>query len=151
MEHISDIKLLDYVAGKLAGKEIEQVRWHIAECADCASRYQQARLLWHTLGKWQVDPSAHQIAGRVEALAAERQSQHRPVHKVFAAFRIAAAIILAIGGGHLLARFSAPSNEPTAIISTDKPQYLAALGFEWSSELTWTVLQEDVQSGANQP
>ena len=149
MKHISEIEFLHYVGGKLAAQESEQVRRHIAECSDCASRHQQTRQMWHTLGKWQVDSSAHQIAGRVEALAAERQSQHRPVHKVFAAFRIAAAIILAIGGGHLLARFSAPSNEPTAIISTDKPQYLAALGFEWSSELTWTVLEENTQNGAN--
>ena len=158
MEHISEIKLLDYVAGKLAGAETEQVRRHIAECSDCASRHQQTRQMWDTLGAWQVDSSAHQIADRIEALAVESKPQRRPERKVsipfrssvLAAFRIAAAIILAIGGGHLLGRFSAASNEPTAIISPDKPQYLAALGFEWSSELTWTVLEENAQNGANQ-
>ncbi len=151
MEHISEIKLLDYVAGRLPGSEIEHIRRHIAQCGDCATRCRQVRQMWDALGKWQIDSSAHQIADRVEALAAESKSQRRPLHKVFAVLRIAAAIILAVGGGYLLGRFTTSSSEPTAIISTDKPHYLAALGFEWSSELTWTVLEEDVQSGANQP
>ena len=158
MEHISEIKLLDYVAGKLAPSETEQVRRHIAECADCAGRHQKTRQMWDTLGKWQVDSSAHHIADRIEVLAAESKPQRRPERKalvpfrssVLAALRIAAAIILAVGGGHVLGRFTAASSERTATISTDKPGYLAALSFEWSSELTWTVLQEDAQSGANQ-
>jgi anti-sigma factor RsiW len=159
MEHISEIRLLDYVAGRLPGAESELVRRHIAECADCASRHQQTLETWETLGKWQVDSSAHQIADRIEALSAESKHQRRPEPRVFfplrssvlAAIRVAAAIILAVGGGHLLGRFTAASNQQTATISTDKPGYLAALSFEWSSELTWTVLQEDAQSGANQP
>jgi anti-sigma factor RsiW len=157
MEHTTEIELLDYVAGRLAASETDQVRRHIAECADCAGRYRQTRQMWDTLGKWQVDSSDHQIADRIQALAAESKPQRRPEPRVFfpfrgsvlAALRIAAAIILAVGGGHLLGRFTAASNEPTAIISTDKPRYIAALGFEWSSELTWTVLEENEESGAN--
>jgi anti-sigma factor RsiW len=158
MEHISDIKLLDYVGGKLAAQESEQVRRHIAECSGCAGRHQQTRQMWGALGAWQVDSSAHQIADRIEVLAGESELQRRLARKalvpsrgsLLAALRIAAAIIIGGGGGHLLGRFTAPSGESTPVISTDKPQYLAALGFEWSSELTWTVLQEDVQNGANQ-
>jgi len=157
MEHISEITLLDYMAGKLAADESEPVRRHIAECSACASRHQQTRQMWDTLGEWQVDSSAHQVADRIEVLANESERQRRPERKiliplrssVLAAFRIAAALILAVGGGHLLGRFSAASDEPTAVISTDKPRYIAALGFEWSSELTWTVLDEDAQSGAS--
>jgi len=157
MKHISEIKLLDYLAGRLAADESEPVRRHIAECSDCASRHQQSRQTWNTLGKWQVDSSAHQIADRIEVLANESERQRRSERKilipfrnsVLAAFRIAAAIILAVGGGHLLGRFSAASDEPKAVISIDKPRYIAALGFEWSSELTWTVLEEDAQSGAS--
>ncbi len=159
MEHISEIKLLDYVADKLPASESEHIRRHIAQCSDCASRCQQVRQMWDTLGNWQVDSSAHQVADRIEALAAESESRRHSKRKVLipwpssvlAVVRIAAAIILAVGGGHLLGRFTTPSSEPTPTISTDKPQYLAALGFEWSSDLTWTVLEEDVQSGANQP
>ena len=159
MKHISESELLDYAAGKLPGSESEQVRRHIAECVDCEKRHKQTLATWELLGTWRVDPSAHQVADRVESLARQQEAHGRselkasiPLRRsLLPALRIAAAVLIAIGGGHLLGRLTAPSNGPTPVISTEKPRYLAALGFEWSSELTWTVLQEDTQSGANQP
>jgi anti-sigma factor RsiW len=157
MEHISDLKLLDYVAGRLTAPESEHVREHIAACSACASRRREAAAVWNALGKWQVDASAHPVAGRIEALAAESPPDRQPRltallpfrKSVLAVLRIAAAIIIAVTGGHLLGRYSAPRSAPGAPTADSMPRYIAALGFEWSSELTWTVLQEDVPGGAN--
>jgi hypothetical protein len=35
-------------------------------------------------------------------------------------------------------------------VSDDRPRYVAALGFEWSSGLTWAVLEEDNPGGVHQ-
>jgi anti-sigma factor RsiW len=153
MEHISEIILLDYVAGRLEASESEQVRQHIAVCSDCASRHENIAQTWDALGHWQIDSSAHQVADHIEALAAESQS--RP--KIFislrspatAALRIAAAVILAVAGGHWLGRYGVPSTPPPAG-PDEGPRYVAALGFEWSSGLTWAVLEEDNPGGMNQ-
>jgi len=149
---------LDYVAGRLTAPESEQVREHIAACSACASRSRETAAVWNALGKWQVDTSGHEVATRVETLAAGSPPGRQPRltapvsfrKSVFAALRIAAAIIIAVTGGHLLGRYSAPRSGADAPAADSGPRYLAALGFEWSSELTWTVLEEDAPSGANQ-
>lgn len=157
MEHVTEIKLLDYVGGRLPASETEQVRRHIVECSACANRYRQALAMWDALGEWQIDSSAHQIAGRIEALARQGESRQRPGPKVLiplrdslaSTLRIAAAIIIAITGGYILGKYSAARPVPEAPTADGGPRYLAALGFEWSSDLTWTVLEEETPSGAS--
>jgi anti-sigma factor RsiW len=154
MRHIDDSEIYQYVSGGLPEAKAQQIRRHIAECEACRSRYQDVVALWDTLGIWQVDSSGHQIAGRIEAIAAKADSDQRkswartvPFVRSFAsAFRVAAAIIIAIGGGHLLGRYSLPRSKPVLSVAQDRPKYVAALGFEWSSELTWTVLEEETIS-----
>jgi len=157
MEHVNDLKLLDYVGGRLPAAESEQVRRHIAKCSACASRYREALATWDALGEWRIDPSAHQVAGRIETLAAQAESQQRPKRTMLiplrdslvAALRIAAAIIIATSGGYVLGKYSTPQNAPITPMVETGPRYLAALDFEWSSELTWTVLEENTAGGAN--
>lgn len=154
MRHIDDSEIYQYVSGGLPEAKVQQIRRHVAECEACRSRYQDAVALWDTLGRWQVDSSGHQIADRIEALAAKTEPDQRekktgtiPFIRSFAsAFRIAAAIIIAIGGGHLLGRYSLPRSKPVPSVTQDRPKYVAALDFEWSSELTRTVLEEDTAS-----
>ena len=154
MRHIDDSEIYQYVSGELPEAKVRQIRQHVAECEDCQSRYRETMVLWDTLGSWQVDSSGHQIADRIEAIAAKAESDQResrtrtiPFIRSFAsALRIAAAIIIAIGGGHMLGRYSLPRSRQVASVTQDKPKYVAALGFEWSSELTWTVLEEDTIS-----
>jgi anti-sigma factor RsiW len=158
MKHVNNIKLLDYVAGKLPVSEAEQVRRHIVECSDCASRYREALATWGALGEWRVDPSAHLIAERIETLTIEnvpeRQQQPPkamiPLRSSFvAALRIAAAVIIAATCGYVLGKYSAPRSAPEPPAAGGGPRYLAALDFQWSSGLTWTVLEQDAASGAN--
>jgi anti-sigma factor RsiW len=154
MGHINDSQIYQYVSGQLPEAEVQRIRRHIADCEVCQSRYQESLALWDTLGQWQVDSSGHQIADRIEALAAKTESdpgENRtrtiPFMRYFASvLRIAAAIIIAVSGGHLLGRYSLSRSAPGPSVAQDRPKYVAALGFEWSSELTWTVLEEETVS-----
>ena len=67
------------------------------------------------------------------------------------AARVAAAIILAIWGGHLLGEYGQSPSTPDVPMPQEKPRYVAALGFEWSSELTLTVLDEETTPGEVNP
>lgn len=159
MEHINDIEWLEYVSGQLTEARVRQIRRHIAECDVCEKRYQDTVDLWNAMGQWRVDPSGHEIADRIEALAGKNESNQRlghagamPFLRSFSAvLRVAAAIILAIGGGHLLGRYSVSKSIPDLSVSQEGPRYVAALGFEWSSELTWTVLDEEAAQGEVNP
>ena len=150
MKHIYDSEIYQYVSGELPEVKVQQIHQHMAECEACQSRYQDAVALWDTLGRWQVDSSGHQITDRIEALAVktepdlgENLTRTIPFVRSFGTmFRVAAAIIIAIGGGHLLGRYSLPLSTPVPSVTQDQPKYVAALGFEWLSELTWTVLEE---------
>ncbi len=154
MRHIDDSEIYQYVSGELPEAKVRQIRRHVTECEDCQSRYRDAAALWDTLGSWQVDSSGHQIADRIEAIAAKAESDRResqtrtiPFVRSFAsALRIAAAIIIAIGGGHMLGRYSLSHSRKVTSVAQDRPKYVVALGFEWSSELTWTVLEEETVS-----
>ncbi|MFH1716740.1 MAG: hypothetical protein ABIF19_05270, partial [Planctomycetota bacterium] len=60
--------------------------------------------------------------------------------------RVAASIIIAVAIGHRLGRSSVTGNMETAAASKDRPEYLSALGLEWSSELAWLILEDDSSS-----
>jgi len=155
MEHINDIELLEYISERLSDVKSRQFQGHMAGCAECRKRCQDAVHVWETLGRWHVDSSGHEIADRIEALAAKDKSDPRESHtkripfisSFKAAFRVAAAIIIAVGGGHLLGRYSVSQNTPDSPVSQEGPSYVAALGFEWSNELTWMVLEEEATPG----
>ena len=158
MEHLSDIELIEYVAGRLPATKSKQVRQHIARCKECSSRWKDTLEVWNTLGQWQIDASTHQVADRILVSAAkiERDRRQRRTaliqlrKSVSAALRIAAAIIITISGGYLLGKYSVRRNSSEASAADGEPRYIAALGFEWSSELTWAVLEEDVPNGVYQ-
>lgn len=153
MEHINDIELLEYISGELPEAKAQRLRRHVDECAECRKRYQDADDLWETLGQWDVDSSGHEIADRIETLAEKNKSYQREKHTKIIPFisslktplRVAAAIIIAVGGGHLLGRYSVSQNTPDS--PEERPRYVAALGFEWSSDLTWMVLEEEATPG----
>jgi len=155
MEHINDIELLEYISERQSDTKNQQFQRHVAECAECRQRCQEAVHVWETLGRWHVDSSGHEVADRIEALAAKDKSDPREsrtkripfISSLKAALRVAAAILLAVGGGHLLGRYSVSKNTPDSPVSQEGPRYVAALGFEWSSDLTWMVLEEEAAPG----
>ncbi len=159
MEHLDDIELIEYAAGNLTEPRAAEVREHIAACRQCSRRVQETGKLWDTLGHWEVEAARHDVAGRITALAAETPAQvtqkpatHVPSRRfLLQALRVAASIIIAVGLGNKLGRYSITGRQPQTTSSQDKPEYLAALGLEWSSGLAWLVLEEDpAETGGEQ-
>jgi len=151
MKHVNDIELMEYVAGKLTALGNEKARVHLEACHECSVRWRKAVELWKSLGQWSVDTAGHDVAGRITALAEEaerKQKQGEKTHVLQVGFllvvlRVAASIIIAIGVGHKLGKYSVTGNVTKAAASENRPEYLAALGLEWSSELAWFILEDD--------
>ena len=151
MKHVNEIELIEYVAGKLNALGNEKVREHLEACKECSVRWRKAVEVWNTLGQWSIDTADHDLAGRITVLAdqAERkQEQSEKTHVLRIGFlpavlRIAASIIIAVGVGHKLGRYSVTGNAPRAAASQNRPEYLAALSLEWSSDLAWLILEDD--------
>ncbi len=148
MKHINEIELTEYVAGKLTASRSEEVREHISACRECSDRWRQAVELWDTLGQWSVDTADHDVAQRITAIAEETERQKGQSEKTNilrvgllpVILRIAASIIITIGVGHKLGKYSVTGSAPAP---QNRPEYLSALSLEWSSELAWFILEED--------
>ncbi len=157
MEHISEIELIEYVADRLRASRHEEVREHITACEECSGRWRGAVETWNALGQWNVDTADHDVAGRIIALAEKAESNRKQlrlprilrVGLLPTALRVAASIIIAIGVGHKLGKYSVTGSMPSVPPSTNRPEYLAALGLEWSSELAWLMLEDESPNGGN--
>ena len=151
MKHVNDIEMIEYVAGKLTASRNEEVREHMAACEECSDRWRKAIEAWNALGQWSVDTADHDVAGRITAIAEEEErgrKQYRKARDLRIGFlpavvRVAASIIIAVGVGHKLGKYSVTGDMPKAAVSQKRPEYLAALGLEWSSELAWFILEDD--------
>lgn len=159
MEHINEIELIEYVSGKLNALGTEKVREHLEACKECSVRWRKTVEVWDTLGQWSIDTADHDLVGRITALAdqAERKQQQTEKTHVLrtgflpAVLRIAASIIIAVGVGHKLGRYSVTGNTPADPASQNSPEYLSALSLEWSSELAWFILEDNSSNtGAEQ-
>jgi len=78
----------------------------------------------------------------------EKQRKSEKTHVLQIGFlpailRVAASIIIAVGVGHKLGKYSVTGNVPRAAVSQNRPEYLSALSLEWSSELAWFILEDD--------
>ncbi len=152
MEHLSETELIEYVAGKLSTPGNERVEQHIATCSECSDRRREVTKTWGTLGQWTIDTTSHNIAEKVTNAAEKlknQQEQHKYPNILKAGFwpdmlRIAASIVIAAGIGHKLGRYSVPQNKPPAAISQNTPNYLSTLGLEWSSELAWLIIEDEL-------
>ncbi len=142
---------MEYVAGNLTASRHEEVREHMATCRECSERWREAAKMWNALGQWNVDTTGHNVAERITALAknaGREQRQDEETHVLRVRFlpvvlRVAASIIIAIGVGHQLGKYSVRGHTPRATAPERRPAYLAALGLEWSSELAWLILEDD--------
>ena len=151
MKHVNEIELIEYVAGNLAESRDGEVREHLAACEECSERRREAAEMWGALGQWSVDTADHDVAGRITALAEKtdhNQRQHKKLYVLRSGFlpvvmRVAASIIIAVGVGHRLGKYSVTGRMETATASQNRPEYLAALGLEWSSELAWLILEDE--------
>lgn len=114
MRHADDRDLLALIAGHLPEERRGQVERHVADCAECRGRLEGMRQVHQLLGKWEVTTAGSDLAPAVVA-AARREAQaaaapawrrHAP-----ALLRLAAALVLGAGVGHLGARAVRPAGE----------------------------------------
>jgi len=151
MKHVNDIELIEYVAGKLTASRKEEVREHMAACKECSGRWREAVEVWNALGQWSVDTAEHDVTQRITALTEEAEREQRQDEKTHVlrvgllpvVLRVAASIIIAVGVGHKLGKYSVTGSTPKTAASENRPEYLAALSLEWSSELAWLILEDD--------
>ena len=150
MEHIKEIELTEFVAGRLTVSRSEEIAKHLAECPECSKRSREADKLWNTLGQWNVDTAGHDITSRIfdsaKALQSDRKQDKQP-NIIKGDFwvdilRVAASIIIAVALGQKIGKLSAGQTTPPSVQTQAMPKYIAALGLEWSSEFTWLIMDE---------
>ena len=108
MEHPDDIELIELAGGRLAPERRGAVEAHVAVCAACRERLEAGGEVWQALGAWEVTPPACELAAAVQAAARRGARERAPGsqrrRRLVAALRIAAAVALGAGAGHLAAR-----------------------------------------------
>lgn len=141
MKHCNEIELIEYVSGRMSDEQASAVAEHLEECADCRNACVETRSTWECMGTWQPQPPQKDLTG---AVLAEVGSVERSPRSSFAAYavRIAASILIAVSTGHMMARLSL-SNEKPGTASEPANGYIAALGLDWSSNLTRAVLESE--------
>jgi anti-sigma factor RsiW len=152
MEHISDIELIEYVGDRVCIERANEVERHISVCGSCHERWLDMAYAWGALGEWKVDAGSHEVAGRLRSvLSMERGAdclgqtrRHTRKGLWWAVLRLAASIVIGVGIGYFAGKWSI-SNRP--VRPEEAPEYVGALGLEWSTGLVQTALQEDTSEG----
>lgn len=150
MKHIDDMQLIEYVAGGLTAASTNAISDHIASCPQCAQRKDEMIETWNIMGQWDIDHDSNVNSSNIALkIVAKAQKQSRIGGTYFirtklipTALRYAASILIAIGVGSMLGKQSADSGANLAS-SDSHPEYLAALNMQWSSDLTWSIMQDD--------
>jgi anti-sigma factor RsiW len=150
MKHLDEIELMEHIAGNLTASRDSEVKEHLAMCEDCSKRRREAAETWRMLGQWNVDTAGHDVAEKITALAKsagreqkQTEKAHRRVRFLPVVLRMAASIIIAVGVGHRLGKYSVTGEVEQVAGSKSRPEYLAAFGLEWSSDLAWLIMEDD--------
>ena len=54
MYHIKDIKIINYMTGRIDPKNKIMVKRHLYCCDNCAGKLQKYFKIWNLLGKWKI-------------------------------------------------------------------------------------------------
>jgi anti-sigma factor RsiW len=106
MDHVADIVLLEFVAGRLPPPEREAVAAHLRACPACRERAEQTGRLWEALGAWEVPGKGPDLGPRVLDAARRESLAPAPRKHLRAAVGVAASVALAVGLGHLAGRLT---------------------------------------------
>ena len=146
MEHITEIQLIEYVAGNLGGEAAREVDVHVEQCSKCSKACGEIRQTWEAANLWQVDidasEGAQEFADKVIALNSKERSLSIRSKIVQVSWRYAASILIAVSLGAMLGNKSG-AEDSEIHFGQNNPEYLAALSMQWSSDLTWTILEHD--------
>ena len=153
MEHVTEIQLIEYVAGNLPRETASTLESHIKRCSQCANTLSEITQTWQITSQWQpdIDTSASPQQFAEKILAQDKKHRIGPMRTTIIqmSFRYAASILIAVTLGVMLGKQSV---SPDAVYSfgQNAPQYLASLSMQWSSDLTWTILEHDPSGQGDQ-
>ena len=146
MKHINEIQIIEYVAGNLPKETASHIENHIKQCPGCANTLSEITQTWQTTNQWQLDLDIHetpqQFADKVIAQSSKQRSLSIRTKVIQISFRYAASILIAIALGATLGKKSV-SQDTAYKFGQNNPEYLAALSMQWSSDLTWTIIEQD--------
>lgn len=108
MKHVSDSELIELLGGHLAPGRAGAVDKHCAACRECAARRDELTQTWDALGAWEVALDRDLSAAIQDGVSARTE---RPVSWRVVTGKIAAAVLLAAGLGHVAGRFAASAPE----------------------------------------
>ena len=101
-ERMRDL-MLDSLAGELAPEQLEELRTHVAECAECAPELESWQELWRDLGAAAIPRQAADGLERLQARIREEPGRSgRPGGARRAGWRWAASILVTLALGALL-------------------------------------------------
>ena len=146
MKHVNEIQLIEYVAGNLPREAASNLESHIKQCSQCANTLSELTQTWQVASQWQPDidtlDTPQQFAENVLARDKKHRTNSMRTKIIQMSFRYAASILIAVTFGIMLGRQSV-SPDTVYSFGQNAPEYLASLSMQWSSDLTWTILEHD--------
>lgn len=139
MEHVRQTELIRLAANELADPRRAEVQRHLAECSACQRRYQRQEALWHALGQWTPDWAERDQLPELDRRLSATQSVLPPFwSRVARISRVAAAIVIGVGGGHIAARYWSPVEASTSrVVSVEVEQVaMEALGVRYIEDIS---------------
>lgn len=150
MDHINEIDIVEYTAGNLDNERKASIDRHLGECPVCAKQCAEMSELWDLTGNLRSTIPVGDITQKVLQQVSSGQLPDRESKVVtfrkkflFPIMRAAAMLVIAAGIGHILGLRSAERYSQVSDNKPNAPVYLAALGLQWSNDLTWSVLTDD--------
>lgn len=144
MSHPRPIELIEYVAGHCGNAEV--VREHLRECAACAEYVRSVQETWDALGQLPSEQLSADLLPRIEQALGRAEVQNRSAVAWFSRLRIAAAVMLALGIGHLAARGVRPDAP-----EIDPGQAAESIHLDFAGWRSASSLAELILAGPDEP
>ena len=112
MKHITELELIEFAAGSIAGPLNVVIEEHLSQCDQCRQMYEQTRLVYDSLGDLDA-PQVSDLTARIRRHITTRK--HR--WNWFAA-RVAAVILISALAGFLAALKLTPAQTDFSIVKT---------------------------------
>ena len=147
MNHPTERQLMEHVTRRLDPAEAEPLQVHLLGCAGCRIRAEKLAALQPVLGEWETSAGAQDFAPAIlAAVDRDARAQKRPWDYA----RVAAAVVLALGLGHVAARSlrTAPADLPRVDVATASETVgLDSLAGNDSADLDFVLQLAQVEGG----
>jgi anti-sigma factor RsiW len=162
MRHVSPEDRVRLASGELSDERRREIEAHLDGCAECRRSQAELAAVRDLLGEWKVDAGPRDMWPAIERRLEDRARVTLRPHWRAAGWllRIAAAIVLGVGLGHLAGRATLPGGAPRQLASAEEAERQASEGLglhaiEWPSAAglfpTVLDLMDAPQGGESRP